>query len=339
LSEIALNSYAWSSPHGGCRLESIYSRYFRNLYGKKIIRERDLREKLSGDLVRPELMIMGNFVLDRAAIVSLCRDAGIETVHSEDGFFPHYGVIHADPLGFCWESSLPRMVFRRITEKQRKLARETRERWLEFQPEEMDRRVKKPFVLWPLQILGDTVNRRGLGVTHWGDLVTHFRRCLPEDFQLVLKLHPRSRTTDALGIAGLARLANSLPNTILLARSHPLKCLLQACSGAAGVNSTTLYEARLMFRKPVYVYGRSWFTNHEELFLPISERHIREPGRLDWLADNKSMRTQYREDYADWFLYQLLARQIDKRLAERSPKSFKAQEGAAWGRFTCGIRH
>jgi hypothetical protein len=160
LSEIALNSYAWSSPHGGCRLESIYSRYFRNLYGKKIIRERDLREKLSGDLVRPELMIMGNFVLDRAAIVSLCRDAGIETVHSEDGFFPHYGVIHADPLGFCWESSLPRMVFRRITEKQRKLARETRERWLEFQPEEMDRRVKKPFVLWPLQILGDTVTTR-----------------------------------------------------------------------------------------------------------------------------------------------------------------------------------
>jgi hypothetical protein len=58
--------------------------------------------------------------------------------------------------------------------------------------------------------------------------------------------------------------------------------------------------------------------------LPISERHIREPGRLDWLADNKSMRTHYREDYANWFLYQLLARQIDKTLAERSPESFKA---------------
>jgi hypothetical protein len=36
------------------------------------------------------------------------------------------------------------------------------------------------------------------------------------------------------------------------------------------------------------------------------------------------MRTHYREDYANWFLYQLLARQIDKTLAERSPESFKA---------------
>lgn len=116
MNAIEPNSYAWSSPYPGFWVEHFYSKHFKNLYGRKVVRERDLRRNLASYRLRPEIMLMGNFVHDRVGIVSLCRDAEIETAHAEDGFFPHYSTMHVDPVGFCWESSLPRMIFRKITD-------------------------------------------------------------------------------------------------------------------------------------------------------------------------------------------------------------------------------
>jgi hypothetical protein len=93
------DSYAWTSPYEGFWLEHYYSKYAANLYGGKIVRERDLRRRLV-DSGTPKVMLMGNFILDRAGIVSLCREAGVPVVHGEDGFFPHYATMHGDPLGF-----------------------------------------------------------------------------------------------------------------------------------------------------------------------------------------------------------------------------------------------
>jgi hypothetical protein len=57
--------------------------------------------------------------------------------------------------------------------------------------------------------------------------------------------------------------------------------------------------------------------------MPVVLHDQRPLPRLDWLEDPKRMRTPWLDDYADWFLAQLLARQIDHQSAERSPTDFK----------------
>ena len=149
------------------------------------------------------------------------------------------------------------MTFRRLTDEQRAQARAARTRWLEFAPEPLPDVIRGPFVLWPLQLIGDKVNQWDLNVSNWCELLRHFQASLPARFQFVIKPHPRSKAHDNSGVAELTR---ELPNTVLLpARAH-LKTLLSQCHAVVGANSTVLMEARLMFHKPVYAYASGWTT-------------------------------------------------------------------------------
>lgn len=317
---IAKDTFAFTSPYDASWMVHYYGLHFRQIFDGKVVRESDFLEKMARSKVLPELMIMGNFIVERAAIVSLCRELGINVVHSEDGFFPHYSTMHADPLGFCWESSLPRLVFRQCTGRQRMRAQATRREWLSFAPKALPHAVRKPFVFWPLQLTGDQVNVWDLKVRDWTGLIRHFRSCLPPEYQLVLKEHPRSKAEDNLGIA---ELPSKLPNTVLVPRETDLKTLLHQSQAVAGANSSVLYEARLLFHKPVYTYARGWFTHHSELFLPVAWREARPLNRFEWVADNSRLRTERLDEYTDWFLAQLLARQIERERAEADPKWLK----------------
>jgi hypothetical protein len=265
---------------------------------------------LKSGMFFPEIVVIENFVHSRSVILSLCRERGINTVHTEGtGFFPHYTTLYADPLGFCWESLLTRSIFaNRCTSAQRARAYVARREWLNFKKETLPANVRKPFVLWPLQLIRDRVNKFDLNMKTWTPLLKHFRSCLPSDFQLVIKNHPRSRKSDLSGVHELVR---EMPNTIFVSKKVHLKSLLDNCSGLGGANSTVLYEGRLMFSKPVYVYAKGWFTNHEKLFFPIS--HLQQPCLLPYIesiGDNNKIRTSNMDEYVDWFLAQLLARQI-----------------------------
>ena len=82
---------------------------------------------------------------------------------------------------------------------------------------------------------------------------------------------------------GIAALCNEMPNTVRVPRDADLTALLRECNAVAGVNSSVLYEARLMHRKPAYAYGRSWFTNHEDLFVPLSAGVCTSLPRQEWI--------------------------------------------------------
>jgi len=60
----------------------------------------------------------------------------------------------------------------------------------------------------------------------------------------------------------------------------------------------------------VHAYARSWFSNHEELFVPLRLDGKRELPRFDRVEDCRLLRSERVDAYADWFLTQLLARQI-----------------------------
>jgi hypothetical protein len=317
---IVPDSYCWTNPYYNGWIHHFYGLHFRNLYGKKVFTEFEFYELLVTRKERPEIMLKWCFDSDRAGMVNLCREHNINVAFSEDGFFPHYSTLHADPLGFCWESSLSRMMFRGATEAQRARAGATRTAWLQKPSQELPATVRRPFVFWPLQLVRDQVNQWDLRVDHWCDLLRHFRSILPAEFQLVLKKHP---LTDQHDLVGLEELLPQLPNTILLPKEADLTTLLREARAVAGVNSSVLYEARLMHHKPTYAYGRSWFSGHTDLFLPVLRYDKRPLPRLDWLAEPARMRTEWLDDYTDWFLAQLLARQFDHKLAETQPAEFK----------------
>lgn len=310
---IARHTYAWASPYCNADPEKLCGPHLHNQFGRQIGRAADLAKHLAEGAEPPEILFLHNFSPDRKAFIALCRERGINFAHWEDGFFPHYETQHLDPVGFCWESSLPGMAFRGCSDRQRIRARAAREAWLARPAKELPPEVRKPFVLWPLQLIGDQVNRFDLDVPDWTELLRHFRALLPPEFQLVLKSHPRARPKDT---AGLDALLPELPHTIMLPRAD-LPALLRECHTAVGANSSVLYEARLMHRKPVYAYSRGWFTNHSDLVVPIARLNGTVPSNtlphLDWLEHPSLLRTGHLDDYADWFLAQLLARQIDRR--------------------------
>ena len=318
-----LSRLAFCNPYINSQAER-YRKHFVDLYGKGIATEKEFLAKLASKPEQPDIMMFWCFCQNRAAIMSQCRERGINMGFWEDGFFPHYKTLHFDPLGFCWESSLTRMVFRGVSERQRARAGQTREEWLHKPARALPDGVKKPFVLWPLQLTGDQVNLCDLAVSDWTGLLQHFRAALPAGIQLVVKDHPVARERD---IAGLDALLPRMQNTIRVSKQSDLKALLRECAAVAGANSTVLSEARLMFQKPAYAYGRSWFTNHHELFLPLRLDVKGSLPRVDWLEDSSRMRTAYLDDYSDWFLAQLLGRQLESSVAESDPAKLKQKMG------------
>ena len=142
---------------------------------------------------------------------------------------------------------------------------------------------------------------------------------LPEVMLARVKDHPRSLPEDTLGISEMLR---EIPNSQFVPRGASLPALLRECSAVAGANSTVMYEARLLHRKPVYAYARSWFTNHEELFTPLRLDERNELPRFDRVEDSRLMQNERLDAYADWFLAQLLARQI-RRGAETRPTALR----------------
>ena len=311
-------TYAWYNPYYNSGAER-YRHHLHDLYGRRIDSEQDFRERLNSVKARPDIFLIWCFCEERAGLVSLCRENGINVAFWEDGFFPHYDSVHFDPLGFCWESSLPRMVFRQCTDRQRACAQEARRAWLEKPRGSLPAGIRKPYALWPLQLIGDKVNEWDLALKDWTPLIRHFRARLPQHFQLVVKPHPLSEPKDIVGIEALSK---ELTNTLLLPTGANLHFLLHECNAVAGANSSVLYEARLMHFKPTFAYGRSWFTNHEELFLPLRVNFPRPLPRLDWVENPAGMHSAYLYDYADWFLAQLLARQLHREPAEKDPVGF-----------------
>jgi hypothetical protein len=94
--------FAHTSPYTGCKLvRHHYSVIGADLYGRKVLDEADFRNLLNANPKKPELMIMDNFIVERAGVLALCRANSMNCVTAEDGFFPHYDTMHADPLGFC----------------------------------------------------------------------------------------------------------------------------------------------------------------------------------------------------------------------------------------------
>lgn len=315
--------YAWTSPYTGSRLslgykiaggQQVYNGKVKSLSHWQRL-ERDVDEA-------PEVMILGNFTVERHSILQRCRQLGIDTVYGEDGWFPHSHTCHADPLGFCWESSLTRMVFERLTDLQRRQALACRKSWIKSHKQKLlpDEAKKGPYVLWPLQLIKDKVNTFGLAAPRWSIFVEHFRNCLPPEINLLLKNHPIDKESKK---PRLQRMVRKLSNVDFVPPHCSLQALIANSVGVAGMNSSVLFESRLIYQKPTWCYADSWFSNHWEVFYKADHRFRgRELQNCQALQDSNLVKTGRDEDYTLWFLAQLLARQYMVREVKDDKEGF-----------------
>lgn len=302
--------YAWTSPYTGSRLSQGYKQAGALPVFPGKVKSLGHWDKLEGSTdTNPEVMILGNFTVERQSILTRCRQRGIDTVYGEDGWFPHGQTCHADPLGFCWESSLTRMVFQELSVLQREQALGCRAWWKEKHGARQklpDVAKKGPYVLWPLQLLRDKVNTYGLAVKRWTGFVEHFRQCLPPEINLLLKHHPVDREKKPR----LEKIAARMKNVDFVPLGCALQPLIQNSVGVAGMNSTVLVESRLVYQKPTWCYADSWYTNHWEVLFRVDHRFkARELQNSQTLQDSTLIQTGRDEEYALWFMAQLIARQ------------------------------
>lgn len=283
----------------------------RNVYGRAIRNTNDFAElfKRKGPV---ELLIVGNLLDNTDELNEFCEKNNVDRVFGEFGWFPHYATEHADPEGYAWNSSLRRLTFSRLTQTQRIQVSRMKQEICSRSAGALPENVRKPFVLWPLQLLSDRVNRYDLNVRDWFELLLWTRQILPSTYQLVVKNHPVPSSQPRL------EYVRSLPNTTVVDRSAPLHALIEQSSGVIGCNSTVLLESRLVFGKPTWAYGRSWYTGHPEIVFPVRpSEHLPNSELL-----GRSFDDPWLQDYADWIFWQLLARQYSIEEARKKPKSF-----------------
>lgn len=312
--------FLWTSPYGGSWVDKMYETTGASRGGlKKVSTVHELEAHVKHAARTQEtkpLLIMGNFIRDRGNIKARALDLGLDVVHGEDGFLPHYSTLHADPVGFCWESSLCSMkfpgkvpdtvvnYFAHLVEHANKLVRRN--------PFEANTKN----VLFPLQLLNDQVNAQGLGVRgDWTEYIALARKLLPEDVILWVKQHPR-----AIRAADLeTRWAMTQRNVKMY--NGKLEDALYYCDGVVGMNSTVLTEARLLYNKPVWAFAKSWYTGHPDLVCLVKAdmQVLPEVDKIDTGVSTD----EYTDKYRQWYAGQLLARQYKHTDVRSNSEKFR----------------
>jgi hypothetical protein len=326
-------NYVWTSPYGSSWPATCLGYAGVHQYRKsKVNKEKDFINIInSGDI--PDLLILGNFIVDRHVIRERALAAGMDVIHGEDGFIPHYSTLHVDPLGFCWESSLTKMLYRgELDISHRRVAENLIKTHIQA-VHRVEPRFKKPYVLYPLQLIGDRVNQFGLNETKsWLKYVMHARKVIPDDYDMVIKTHPRGAN-----VKDIEEWAQKQQNVTLFRERMNIHEIIKDASAVIGVNSTVLTEARLLFNKPVWAMGDSWYTNHTRLIYRIDTRFPpRDLPNEDHLYNGIPTDDEDLDTYRLWYIGQLMARQYTQKMKsdkERYKKWLYARTYKSWLKY------
>ena len=216
-----------------------------------------------------ETVMMNNCADWDPQMRTFCGKKGLPVITYEDGFIPHYSGLHFDRKGFCWDSSFPHENISKYPDKKENFNISS------YDMEPAIANLEKPFVFVPLQMLGDSVILHGSDVKSWDSFVNKVRDDVPEEYDLVVKNHPRESSK------------YDTNNPTIRVIDSGLGWAITECEFVVGVNSGVLYESALIFNKPVYYYGRSWYDRHPEICRPAH-------GKLEKYDINKNIETYRR---------------------------------------------
>lgn len=207
----------------------------------------------------PRHILFHNVIPITPKIRKICQKIGSTVCSYELGWFPHRKTWHFDPLGFSNHSLLSQS---RLDDIDIDLDRcmidieEYKKKWM------IQRRMTnhKKFILVVLQKTSDSTIQYGYpDFNGWESIVELAKRWRKKNEHIVVKTHPMGSKLDIKDSKNIHIVSHMKCNIDLLKRA----------SLVIGVNSTMLYEASLLYNKPVFALGDSWFDSHPEVVTKI----------------------------------------------------------------------
>lgn len=178
-----------------------------------------------------------------------CNKENVPIITYEDGFIPHYSGLHFDKKGFCWESSFP---YENVSKYPNIRDNFDNIKYDNNRPSTLPKDLGE-FVFVPLQMIKDSVVLHGSNVTDWDSFVKKIREDVPSRYKLVVKGHPREKEP----------YKSNTPDILVI--NNGLGWAIENCEFVVGLNSSVLFESAIIFNKPVYYYGRSWYDRHDKV--------------------------------------------------------------------------
>ncbi len=184
--------------------------------------------------------------------------AGTKMSSYEQGWFPHYQTLHCDPLGFSSKSLLAKTRLGDIEIDLEKISNEITNYKKNYAKPEGIFKIDKPYVLLIFQHTGDaTIKHDYKDFKSWQKIIDFADKVRGKGKTLVVKVNPQNVNSKE---------KIQLPhNSIAIQNKFFNNDLLMNAKVVIGVNSTMLYEASIIYNKPVLALGSSWFDCHPEV--------------------------------------------------------------------------
>lgn len=208
---------------------------------------------------------------------NISKQKNIKISSYELGWFPHYRVWHCDPHGFSSCSLLAKSRLDNINidiDRAKVKIQHYKEKWISESP---IFNFNKKYILVVMQHIEDsTIVHDYPDFVSWQKIID-FADSLREKGQaLIVKVNPQN-IKSKIGVI--------LPENSIAVQSKEFNnYLLSNADVVVGVNSTMLYEASLLYDKPVIAMGNSWFDSHSEVVQKVNIKdkiEIKYPSEKD----------------------------------------------------------
>jgi len=222
-------------------------------------------KKMIRDEIEIKNILFGNVVTCSDIMRRYLVDKGISVTSYELGWFPHYKTTHFDPLGFSDKSLLAKSRLDNVPDIKCDLKL--------FKKQKIIHPLSnKQYILLVLQDTNDSTIVHGYpDFKNWQTIINFANSLKLGNEILAIKMHPKNIKH---------KIKIDVPkNAIKITSTHTNHDLLENANLVIGVNSTMLYEASLLYDKPVLALGNSWFDAHPEVAkkVKITDRNIDRP--------------------------------------------------------------
>ncbi len=215
-------------------------------------RYENLKLLLSGQQFDKIVLWGGGFNYDHATVraISDCNLSN-QMLFMEVGWFSQKEYVYFDESGVNRRSSISGTNFRPLTPFQKTCLDAWRDRYISKNLGSTSSEHNKRIIFVPLQVDTDTSILEGSPFPDMRTFVSYLERWIPDEFEVIFKIHPKSHYTYLLG--------STRANFTFLA-SGSIGNYLRDSEFVLGINSTVLLEA-LALGKKVIAFGEGIFSD------------------------------------------------------------------------------
>lgn len=209
--------------------------------------------------VRPKNILFNNVSPCTPKTRKFVQKNDINVSSYELGWFPHRQTWHFDPWGFSDKSMLAQSRLDNVEIDHDAVSADIESHKSQYMIDNKDMKLRFPYILLVFQHTKDTTVTYGYPeFTKWQDIIEFADKMREHSkMKLVIKMHPQNK--------GKAESIIPPPNCLIVQSKEWNPYILENAVAVVGINSTMLYEASLLYDKPVVALGSSWFDVHHEV--------------------------------------------------------------------------